>query len=58
MSLFHSNFVMIYITHKILALLKNHLNYLEENIFKCFFKKYNRCFLKFFITYNDVQPKA
>ena len=36
------NFVMIHIIHKILALLKNHLNYLKDNIFECFFKKYNR----------------
>ena len=42
MSLFNFNFVMIYIIHKILALTKNHLNYLKDNIFECFFKKYNR----------------
>ena len=46
-----------------LVLLKNHLNYLEDNIFKCFlFKKYNRIlfFLKliFFITHNDEKSKA
>ena len=34
--------VMIYIIHKILVLLKNHLNYLKDNIFEFFFKKYNR----------------
>ena len=34
-------FVMIYIIHKILVLLKNHLNYLKDNTFECFFKKYN-----------------
>ena len=37
-----SNFIIIYIIHKILALLKNHLNYLKDNIFECFLKKYNR----------------
>ena len=42
MSLLNFSFVMIYIIHKILALLKNHLNYLKDNIFECFFKKYNR----------------
>ena len=42
MSLLNFNFVMIYIIHKILALLKNHLNYLKGNIFECFFKKYNK----------------
>ena len=35
-------FVMIHIIHKMLVLLKNHLNYLKDIIFECFFKKYNR----------------
>ena len=42
MSLLNFNFVMIDIIHRILALIKNHLNYLKDNIFKCFFKKYNK----------------
>ena len=42
MSLLNLSFLMIYISHKILGLLKNHLNYLKDNIFKCCFKKYNR----------------
>ena len=46
MSLPNFNFLMIYIIHKILALPKNHLNYLKDNIFECFFKKYNRLFFK------------
>ena len=37
-------------------MLKNHLNYLKDNIFDCFSKKYNRLFSFFFIiflvTYN------
>ena len=33
---------MIYIIHKMLVLLKNYLNYLKDDIFECFFKKYNR----------------
>ena len=33
MSLLNFNFVMIYIIHKILVLFKNHLNYLNDNIF-------------------------
>ena len=37
MSLLNFNFVMIYIIHKMLALLKNHLNFLKDNIFKCLF---------------------
>ena len=42
MSLLNFNLVMIYIIHKILALLKNILNYLKDNTFECSFKKYNR----------------
>ena len=34
--------VMIYIICKILVLLKNHQNYLKDNILEWFFKKYNR----------------
>ena len=54
-SLLNFNSAMIYIIHKILALIRNHLNYLEDNLF---FKKYNRLpfFLKkilFLIIYND-----
>ena len=32
--------------HKMLLLLKNHLNYLKDSIFESFFKEYNRLFLK------------
>ena len=41
-SLLDFNFAMIYIIHKILVLIKNHLNYLKANIFEFFFKKHNR----------------
>ena len=37
-SLLNSNFVMIYVLHKMLVLLKNHLNYPKDSIFK-FFEK-------------------
>ena len=62
-SLLNFNFFMIYITHKILALLKNYLNYLKDNILESFSKKYNRLlfFFKktfFFITYNHGKSKA
>ena len=40
-------FIMIYIIHKMLVLIKNHLNYLKDNIFECFIKKYNRISLFF-----------
>ena len=46
-SFLNFNFLMIYIIYKILVLLKNHLNYFKDSIFKCFFKKYNRIFLTF-----------
>ena len=45
-SLLNSNFVMICIIHKILVSFKNHLNYLKDNIFECFLKKYNWLFFK------------
>ena len=38
MSLSNFNFAMIYTIRKILALLKNRLNYLKDNIFECFLK--------------------
>ena len=36
MSLLSFNFVMTYIIHKILVLLKNHLDYLKDSISQCF----------------------
>ena len=41
---------MIHIIPKILVLIKNQLNYLKDNIFDNFFKKYNR--LLFFLKNN------
>ena len=58
-SLLNFNFALKYLIHKILVLIKNHLNYLQDNIFKFFFKKYNSLkfnfYLKniFFIIYYD-----
>ena len=40
MSLLNFSSVMIYTIHKMLELLKNHLNYLKDNILECFFEKY------------------
>ena len=57
MSLLNFNYYMIYIIHKILVLLKNHLNYLKDSIFECFHKEYNRLFVKYFFTYVDVKFK-
>ena len=45
-SLLNFNFVMIHVIYKILVFTKNHMNYLKNNIFEFFFKKYNR--LSFF----------
>ena len=51
MSVLNSNFVMTYIIHKIVLLLKNDLNYLKDSIMECFFKEHNRfCFLNKFLT--------
>ena len=54
MSLLNFNFIMIYTIHKILVSIKNHLNYLKDNIFERFFKKYNRLlfFLKNYFFQN------
>ena len=54
-------FAMIYIIHKMLVLLKIHLNYIKDSIFKCFYKEYNRLlyfFKNFFTTYNDGKFKS
>ena len=37
MSLLNFNFAMSYIIHKMLVLLRNHLNYLKDSIFEFFF---------------------
>ena len=45
MLLLNFDFVMIYIIHKILVLLKNYLNYLKE-YFRMHLKEYNNLLLK------------
>ena len=42
MSLLNFNFVIIYVIHKMLVMLKNNLNYLKVSISECFLKEYNR----------------
>ena len=37
-SLLHFSFVIIYIIHTMLVSLKNHLDYVKDNIFECFLK--------------------
>ena len=56
MSLLNFNFVMVYIIHKMLILLKNHLNCLKDSIFESFFKKYDR--LLSFTIYSDRKSKT
>ena len=57
------NFVLIHIICKMLVLPKSYLNYLWDNIFECFFKKYNRLKKKktsFFSKYmimESLNPK-
>ena len=36
MSCLNFNFVMIHTIYKIFELMKNHVNYLQDNIFECF----------------------
>ena len=55
MSLLNFNFVIIYIIHKILVLLKNYLSYLQDSIsdsiFKiCFLKEYDILFFLVIIS--------
>ena len=62
MSLLNFSFIMIYTIHKILVLIKNHPNYLKDNIFECFFKEYqiHLIFFKkiiFFILYNNLEEE-
>ena len=61
-SFLNFNFTMICIIHKILVLIKKHLNYFKDNIFECFFRKYNRLsfFLYFFFynTFSDGKSKV
>ena len=46
-SLLSFNFVMIYIIHKMLVLLKNHLNCLKDSIFECILKSILKSILNF-----------
>ena len=48
MSILNFNFVMIYIVHKMLVLIKNNFNYFIDSIFECSFKDCN----KLLIFYN------
>ena len=61
MSLLNFNFVMIYIIHKMLVLIKNNLNYLKDIIFEYFLRSiidliFFKSFL--FIIYNNGKFKS
>ena len=61
MSLLNFNFAMIYIIHKILVLLKNHLNYFRDSIFECFLRNDFYFFLIIFFSiffHNDGESKV
>ena len=53
-SLLNFSFAVIYIVLEMLVLLKNYMNYLQDNIFKCFFKKDDRILfhLKKYLFHN------
>ena len=54
-SFLNFSFIIIYTIHKILVLIKNNLNYLKDNIFECFFKKFNRLlFFKTIILFHNM----
>ena len=56
MLLLNFNFVMVYIIHEMLVLLKNNLNYLKDSIFKFFFNRFSFLFT-FSTTYNHEKFK-
>ena len=60
MLLLNFNFAMIYISHKMIVLFKNNLNYLKDSIFKRFLRSIIDVYflISFFITYNDEKSKA
>ena len=53
MSFLNFNFVMIYIIHEMLVLLKNDLNYLKDSSFEYLFEEYNR-FLFFYKKFHNI----
>ena len=62
MSLSNFSFAMVYIIHKMLILIKNHLNYFRDNTFQFFLRSIIdlHIFLKkyFFVIFNDGKSKA
>ena len=57
MSLLIFRFFMIYIIHKILVLLKNHLNYLKDNILNALLRSITEFQINFFISYKIENPR-
>ena len=63
MSLLNFSFIMIYTVYKMLLLIKNHLNYLRDNILGCFLNIviYFKFFLKkiiFLVIYYNGKFKS
>ena len=58
MPLLGFSFVMIYIIHKVIVLLKNYLNYLKDSTFKYFFKEYNRLFFFKKISFTTLMMES
>ena len=52
MSIINFNFVMIHIIHKILVLIKNQMNYLQDSISKCCLKS----IINFFHNLENPRP--
>ena len=50
------NFILIYIIHKMLVLLKKYLNYLNDSICKYFFEEYNIhfCYPKIYHFFYNI----
>ena len=51
-SLLNFNFAFKYLVHKIIVLIQNHLNYLQNYIFEFFFMKYNRLLLLLLLLFQ------
>ena len=48
------NFVMIHIIRKMVVLLKNHLNYFKNNVFKCFLRSIINFYISKKIVFHNI----
>ena len=58
MSLLNFNFVMIYIIHKMLVFLENHLNYLKDSILEYFLRSIIDFFLKNYFFSQHIKMES